>query len=75
MRCPACGVALNRNLDLRFAGVLFGGGAALNFIWSLPLPRPVKLLLDVATIAAILAVDAMTMRLVVAKDHQVRRNQ
>lgn len=68
MRCPACNAALNRNLDLRFAGVLVGGGAAFNFVLSLPLPRPVHLLLDVATLAAILAVDAMTMRLVIAKD-------
>ena len=75
MRCPACDAALNRNLDLRFAGVLFGGGGALNFVWSLPLPQPIKLMLDVATIAAILAVDAMTMRLVVVKDHQAGRNE
>jgi hypothetical protein len=70
MRCPACNAALNRNLDLQFAGVVVGAVATFNFVSSLPLPRPIHMLVDVATFAAVLAVDAMTMRLVIAKDRQ-----
>ena len=75
MRCPACDAALNRNLDLQFAGVCVGALAAFNFVRSLPLRQPLHFLIDVSTIAAVVAADAMTMRLVVVPSRHVDKKE
>lgn len=67
IRCPRCNTALNRRRDAQFFSVLLLQLALLTLLFNLPIHTGARVFASLAVIVVGYIVDALTVKLVAAK--------
>ena len=67
IRCPHCDTALNRRRDLQFAAVFLPQIALVTLLFNLPIHIWQRVFAAIAVVLVGYIVDALTVKLVVAK--------